>query len=370
MKDFISRFKESTKLPVWARLGGYLRRLLSFIFFSLILLVITFLVSFDKLLPGTIFKFPTFIGLILLPFVLAYIVVTTEPAKKRVNPDKIGKIWRVAFLVFFVASTLVMFGILKYQLDKENRQLAQSKNIFTVSLVGNISQKRVDSTLIELDAQLSSLNRTYGIPGVDQKIGLVLFPDAVVLQNNSSAPKWADAYISFSTGKPIIYLPAEQPPTDSSRKSNAMASPVPGHEIAHYVIRKIVGEKNIGNIPLWFNEGLAQYESFKGFNRVLDRIVSKLGLWLLNLSNPDILKSNDYLLRSSDYPAQSIDIFYLASMGFTDYVETNYGGTKAILKDVSKGIEFNLAFERETGKKVDVVYGEWYEAFFNMKLSK
>jgi hypothetical protein len=362
----ISRYLHLSNI---GKLGGYVGKLISFIFLSFVFLIITFVVSFNILLPGTIFKLPLLIALICLPFILAYVLISIPTNKKHVKseqPRKMSKKVRYAYISIFVVFLVIMLGIYIYQNNEENNHIKNAQKVFSVSLVGNVTQERIQSTLIELDTQLSRLNKTYNLQSEDQKIGLVLFPDIISLQNNSQVPKWADAYISFTSDKPTIYLPAEQAPNDTTRKANTMASPMPGHEVTHYVIRKIVGESNKEKIPLWFNEGLAQYESLKGFNRVFDRIGYKLGLWLLNFSNSEVLENGQVILNSNRYPDQHIDIFYLASMEFTDYIVSNYGRTENLLHDISTGIDFSTAFELETGKKYEDVYRDWYEAFFGI----
>ena len=162
----------------------------------------------------------------------------------------------------------------------------------------------------------------------------------------------------------MIHLPAEQPPNDGSRKASAMASPMPGHEVAHYVIREIVGENNKDNIPLWFNEGIAQYESYKGFSKILDRIGCKLSLWVVNLADPNLLQSGELILNSSDYPSEHIGEFYLGSLEFMDYIASHHGKIKNILYDLSDGMQFSTAFEKEVGETYQQVYEEWYAVFF------
>ncbi|KSV18486.1 hypothetical protein DA01_02960 [Dehalococcoides mccartyi] len=363
----LTKLKQIISSPIWLRAGGYIGRLISFLLFSTMLLVVTFLVSFNILLPGTFFKLPVLLGLILLPFAVSYILVSMPSRKKpekSIKHEKLSKKSRNALIAMMVVFILAMSGIYLYQKADENKHLTNAQQEFSLTLVDGVSQNRVDSTLIELDAQLARLKKLYGPLVGEQKIGVVLYPDINSLQIHNDVAKWADAYISYSSGKPVIYLPAEQPPSDSSRKANAMASPMPGHELTHYVIREILGENNKGNIPLWFNEGVAQYESFKGFNRMFDRIGCKIGLWLINLVNPKILADGELVLTSSNYPNEHIDEFYIASLEFTDFIASNYGGIKNILYDVSNGMQFSIAFEKETGKTVKDVYLEWYAAFF------
>ena len=271
---------------------------------------------------------------------------------------------RNIFIGIMAVLLLLCIGIPFYQNNEANKQLTNAGNEFSAHLDGNISPNRIDSTLIRLETQLSKLSKTYNLPENGQKIDVVLYPDVLDLQNNSNIPKWADAYISFNSGRPVIFLPAEQAPSDSSRKANTMASPRPGHELMHYIIRKTVGENNISQVPLWLNEGLAQYESMKGFNRILDRIGCKLDLWLVNSLNPQVLESDNLILFSQVYPNDHIDEFYIGSMEFVSYIESKYGSIKNILHDVSQGMQFSVAFQKEVGKPCEEVYTEWYKTFF------
>jgi hypothetical protein len=342
-------------------------RLASFLFLSAVLLVITFLVGFDILLPGTIFKLPVLLALILLPFAISYILVSIpsrRKSEKPVRPKKLSKKSRNVMIAVMAISMLAVIGIYLHQNFEDNRHLANARQEFSVSVVDDVSSSRVDSTLIELDAQLRRLEAIYGPLADEQKIGVVLYPDIDSLRSHSNVAQWADAYISFSSGEPVIYLPAEQPPSDGSRKASAMASPTPGHEVAHYVIREIVGENNKDNIPLWFNEGIAQYESYKGFNKIFDRIDCKLSLWIVNLADPDVLESGELILNSSDYPSEHIGEFYRGSLEFMDYIVSHYGKIRNILYDLSDGMQFPAAFEKEVGETCQQVYEEWYVTFF------
>jgi hypothetical protein len=363
----LTRLKQFVSFPAWPRLGRYVGRLASFLFLSAVLLMITFFVSFDILLPGTIFKLPVLLALILFPFAISYILVSIpsrEKSEKPVKPKKLSKRSRNAMIAVMAVFILALIGIYLYQKFDDNRHLMNANQEFSVSVMDDVSPSRVDSTLIELDAQLRRLEAIYGPLADEQKIGVVLYPDINSLRSHNNVAKWADAYISFSSGEPVIYLLAEQPPSDRSRKASAMASPMPGHEVAHYVIREIVGENNKDNIPLWFNEGIAQYESYKGFNKILDRIGCKLSLWLVNLADPNVLESGELILNSSDYPSEHVGEFYLGSLEFTDYIASHYGKIKNILYDLSDGMQFQTAFEKEVGETYQQVYKEWYVAFF------
>jgi hypothetical protein len=365
----MTRLRQVVSLPAWPRLGRYVGRLALFLFLSAVLLMITFLVGFDILLPGTIFKLPVLLALILLPFAISHILASL-PSRRRsekpVRPKKLSKKSRNLMIAVMAISMVALIGIYLYQNFEDNRHLVNAEQEFSVSVVDNVSSSRVDSTLIELDSQLRRLEAIYDPLADQQKIGVVLYPDIDSLRSHSNVGQWADAYISFSSGEPVIYLPAEQPPSDSSRKASAMASPMPGHEVAHYVIREIVGENNKDNIPLWFNEGIAQYESYKGLSKILDRIGCKLSLWLVNLADPNALESGELILNSSDYPSEHIDEFYLGSLEFTDYIASHYGKIKNILYDLSDGMQFSTAFEKEVGETCQQVYKEWYIAFFGL----
>ena len=81
-------------------------------------------------------------------------------------------------------------------------------------------------------------------------------------------------------------------------------------------------------------------------------------------STPKILESDKFIIQSRGYPDEYIDVFYVASMEFMDYISTNYGGIKNILYRVSNGEQFSIAFEEETGKTYTDMYKEWHERFF------
>jgi hypothetical protein len=336
-------------------------RLFSFWFISAVfLLPLSLLIGFSVLLPGTIFKLPVLWLFIWTPFVVTFAISSIKPRqlkmpiKRQTNPKTLAVIMAIFMLI-----PLAAYG---FQTFNESQHLKNANNEFLVINADLVAGDRVKTSLIELDRQLAKLSNSYGPISRSDKLNVVLFDSVQSLQSKTHVQQWADAYFSPKDGNPTIYLPAEQ----ANSGENSIFTPMPGHEIGHYVIYMIVGEQYREQIPLWLNEGLVQYESYKGWewNQILERDLIGIWLWVYNLNNSSLLNDEKFLLQNTNYPAENIDVFYAASMEFVRYISDHYGGIKDILHRVANGEECATAFQEETGKSYHEAYIEWHQAFF------
>jgi cell division protein FtsL len=353
-----------------------LGNLVIFLIISLVFFFVTVRIGFSVLLPRTIFTFFGIIILVILPFLLSYLIclllfrnTLLKKEKTARIPSTLSKKSKIVYSIIIVAMFAMLIVIVFTQQQTANRQLANAKELFSVSIKGNIAQDRINTTLIEMDIQLTRLDKIYGLNQTAQKIHVILYPDMESLQIGTGSPTWVDAYFSYVSGVPTIYLPAEQS-TGSASGTSPLDTTTPGHELAHYVLDQMVGDANRNNVPLWFNEGFAQYESNKQFSYGIfsNRSANQISLWLGNLVDPEVLADKTYILSNIDYPSNDISLYYSASMEFTEYIASKYGGIKEILTKVSEGDNFEDAFYVTTGKTIDTVYSEWYKTFFNVQL--
>jgi len=346
-------------------ISGYIMSLVGFIFFSIILLLLNVFITPSILLPGTIFRLPVFLGLLSAPFIVSYIFFSIPNRSRKRDTNAKKPVSNKALVIIFVICMLVPFAYMLYGNVATSQHLKAANKEFTIVQADPITQERINTTLVELDSQFSRLSNAYGPVPHPNGMKIVMYATVQSLQSRSIAQKWADAYFTFISGQPEIDIPAEQASSNSGG-SNGIISPRPGHEIAHYVLFEIVGEQHYNQIPLWFNEGLAQYESLKGweYTKTLEKDGYSIGLWLYNISNPNLLNDDKFLVQSKAYPSQNVDVFYVSSLEFVRYIDTHYGGIKNILHRVANGEDFSSAFQSETGKNYEQAYSEWHDAFF------
>ncbi len=113
------------------------------------------------------------------------------------------------------------------------------------------------------------------------------------------------------------------------------------HELAHLIFRDFIGFKS--NVPLWLDEGVAQWEEKKegGAGQEYDAYLLKQNRFiplsiLISLDNID-LKSKKY--------EKSINIFYHQSLSLVKFLIMQYGTTKftTFCRQLKEGISFENA---------------------------
>ena len=340
--------------------------LVLFIIFSAILIPLTVLKAFDILMPQAFFNIYVLCALVIVPAAIVHSVLVLfrlEPPekseKKQMSPR--GKKILIIFTGLIFIATFALIGV---RISSENSVLSDAKEQFQVNIIGEISEKRIDSTLIELEKQFERLKDEYNVSDFGESIRIVLYPDVESLHAHTASPSWGDAFITDELGYTIIHLPGETPSNDSLYKSAQENTPRPAHEIAHLIVHTKVGPNFRALLPLWFDEGIAQYESHRGFLNKY-RIIKKLDLWLQNVYKPNLLEDGHFILDSKKYPDTDIGAFYSASFEFIKYIDsTHKGSLQGILNRLAVGETFTSAFEKETGESVANLYKEWYERFF------
>ncbi|MEI6222644.1 MAG: peptidase MA family metallohydrolase [bacterium] len=134
---------------------------------------------------------------------------------------------------------------------------------------------------------------------------------------------------------------------------------VAAHEFAHELTSaKFASFYN--DIPLWFVEGLAEYES-----RPLDRIKSDY-LFVRNSSLKEHVSTLDKLssAQETETSVEDIELAYPTSLSFTNYLVTTYGYTKVMQIPASmprSRYDFSRAFYAVTREKLDDVYAGWFQ---------
>ena len=123
------------------------------------------------------------------------------------------------------------------------------------------------------------------------------------------------------------------------------------HEMTHLVLHRFVG----GDIPLWLNEGLAEFEGFRLYRTYLK---------LRNYSLPNVrdhLERNQYIPLDSltsavDYPRSTDEVtaFYTESERLISFLYFQHGGREPLMKFLklqSEGARFDSAWRDVYGTK-------------------
>ncbi len=124
------------------------------------------------------------------------------------------------------------------------------------------------------------------------------------------------------------------------------------HEITHAVIFRILGPVS-GELPLWFNEGLAKHESgaYEGNDNNLVANASADGS-LISLST-----------LQTKFPEERTDLSYAESASAMRFLIKKYGTSapKAILQDMTRTGSFEKSMIKVTGESPDHFAAIWYD---------
>ena len=123
------------------------------------------------------------------------------------------------------------------------------------------------------------------------------------------------------------------------------------HEMTHLVLHRFVG----GDIPLWLNEGLAEFEGIRLYRTYL----KMRNYTLTNVRDhvePDQFVPLKDLTSAVDYPKNSNDVtaFYVESERLISFLYFQHGGTSPLmrfLKLQSEGARFDSAWREAYGNE-------------------
>jgi hypothetical protein len=116
------------------------------------------------------------------------------------------------------------------------------------------------------------------------------------------------------------------------------------HERTHLVLHRFVG----GDIPLWLNEGLAEFEGIRLYRSYLKARGASLANVADHLSRDQSIPLSD-LTSAVDYPKsrEAVAAFYTESQRLVAFLYFQYGGTGPLLKFLklqSQGARFDSAW--------------------------
>lgn len=123
------------------------------------------------------------------------------------------------------------------------------------------------------------------------------------------------------------------------------------HEITHAIIFRLLGP-NITALPLWFNEGMAKYES--GGSDSTDRIL------LADAASEGTLLHLSELRES--FPKQNTGLSYAQSASAIEFMVKKYGKSapRRVLEKLASSSSFDIAMRSVTGNSADEFDDEWF----------
>lgn len=135
--------------------------------------------------------------------------------------------------------------------------------------------------------------------------------------------------------------------------SGAFAKPekILAHEITHVVIFRILQSK-VAALPLWFNEGLAKYES--------DDYTSDDDQSIIDAAATGVLiPLSDF---ENSFPEDRVSLAYAESANAMQYMMEKYGKSspKVILRELARTGSFDTAMQAATGRTSEQFMDDWY----------
>jgi hypothetical protein len=124
------------------------------------------------------------------------------------------------------------------------------------------------------------------------------------------------------------------------------------HEVTHVVFGLCIGE-NLNNVPRWFNEGVAMYESDDwGYGNYWAILTGTIGNSIIPLFNI----SEDFPVR--EYQAR---LAYAESYSIISFISKRYGdeAIKGCIRELAKGRTFDEALASATGASLDWIESRW-----------
>lgn len=346
-------------IRVFKRLASLIGRVISFIFFLGILLLLSALILIDQIKPVTLFNpYLLFLIVTMLIALAAYVTLKGKVTKTKRHwlHEWSRKKKMIVLIVIFSVSIIVPLATRGVSYLNDQRLLEYANTQFLVETISLASQGQIENTLIELQRQLTKLRSKYIKEPPDYLIKVRMFANVSELHAKTLSPDWSDAFVRITPGEsPIVYIPVEP---ESRRFDKSAPTAGPAHEITHVVTYEALRLQSMTLIPRFFHEGLAQYESLKGIPNLFTRLSGRVFLFILE--PPLVLRDEPPDL----YPAttqKDANLFYVLSYEFVRYLSDEYGVKKLwrVVQLVGDGTEFTDAFTDVIGKQYLDAYNEF-----------
>ena len=141
----------------------------------------------------------------------------------------------------------------------------------------------------------------------DKRVKIYIYPTEAAFQQATGKPAWTKGLADYNAKTIITYA-----------WSKGFTDALLPHEITHLIFRDFVGFK--GEVPLWLDEGVAQWEEPKKREIARDVAVflikSGKNFPLEELTKMDVRESQDQ---------EAIHYFYMQSVSLVDYLVKKHG---------------------------------------------
>ncbi len=321
--------------------------------------------------PPRIFLSPYYIITLFVVVALFCIFIgyLLQKLKIRRYSDAIEK-WtsKKKILIFgSIIMAIILLSSIKPLLDtsNDNKLREEAKTQFSINQIGQMIYKgNIDRTIIELENTLENLRNEFIESPPEYIIRVYIFSDVDELVRITHIPNWAAGGVLTIPGQsPIIFIPTEQ---EKSIWNNNLPTTTPAHEATHIVVYEAINQKDIELIDKFFREGMAEYESSKGFINLTTRIENRLTLVTYKDQIVRLSSVPTWNILDSQITQEDVTLFYLLSNEFITYLAHEHGEKALwqVLKDIGQGMDFYEAFKVEIRKEYLNAYSEFLAYFY------
>jgi hypothetical protein len=184
----------------------------------------------------------------------------------------------------------------------------------------------------------------------DDRVKIILFPDKGSFLTQTGLPAWSNG---FSDRDSAVFRSRV---IGTYRQEQDFLDGLLPHEISHLVLKDVIPP---GNLPVWFDEGVAQLQERdkKNYSWAMVRSASQQGrlLPLAALLYRDVRKETD---------TATARIFYSQSLAVVDFLLTKYGmdDFRRLCQDLRGGKNFSEALVHVYGtqfRSIDDLERKW-----------
>lgn len=245
---------------------------------------------------------------------------------------------KILLYVFFFVTLFCIFTQAEDQLQIDH---------MTLSFRSDTQDKKfIDYIKKDLTQRLNLLKSFYGsLPAENYKIYLLKNKKRFDTFSKNDLPEWSRAIAYVKENTIILKINSAEDILESSKTLV--------HELSHLLLYKHFNKRQI---PVWLNEGLAEYMAGKELS-VSEKTIIANALWantLIPLSRIDSLLSFD---------AAKARLSYLESLAAVKFFIRKYGlkSLYRLLENIDKTAEVNQAFLNTVGYDFIDFELEWYK---------
>lgn len=341
---------------------------------GLIFLFIIIFVFFTDVLPPRILFSPFFVAAILFLSIIIVIFLNRCVPKLlnrlRLN-EKIDLLYKwplkrkiVAILLFIVFLGLLVS--INPIIDKvsESKYLDKAKLQFNAIIYPNVTEKDVNTTLVELYKPLVKMREIYVENPPSYLINVHLFSNRAQYVKLTGQSDISVGGTYFEAGSPpIIALPVEPA---SGYTNDSIRTTTPTHEIIHVICFEAINQKDIGLVDRFFLEGVAEYKSKEGLNHFADRVYARVEILFLKKQLDNLKDVPNIDVRDKNTIKNDCLLFYDLAGEFLRYLSNKYGDEKCwqTLSLIGNDFSFEESFLKTYNNSFTDEYSDFLGYYF------